>query len=276
MGNLIIGCGYLGRRIAALWLEQGREVWATTRRPEAPGGLDVTPVVCDVLKPETLGGLPQADTVVYAIALDRSSGATMRSLYVDGLANVLARLPKPKRFLYISSSSVYGQTDGSWVDEESATEPSEEAGQIVRAAEMILQKTLPEAVILRFAGIYGPGRLLRQKAIQAGEVILADGDKWLNLIHVDDGARVALAAETHARQGRVYNVCDGHPVRRHTFYGTLAKHLGAPPPRFQAPAPGIAPPHEKANRRLRNRRLREELDCQLHYEDFEDGIRASI
>ena len=190
--------------------------------------MDVTPVVCDVLQPQTLEHLPQADTVVYAIGLDRSTGATMRSVYVDGLANVLARLPRPNRFIYVSSSSVYGQADGSWVDETSSTEPTEEAGQIVRAAETLLQAALPDAVILRFAGIYGPGRLLRQKTIQAGEPIVAGANKWLNLIHVDDGARAVLAAEHYAKLGGIYNICDGRPVQRRDFYTSLAQHLALP------------------------------------------------
>src|SRR5690348_15769161 len=119
MEKLIIGCGYLGRRVATLWLEQGHSVAATTRRPETFPSADIKPIVCDVTQPETLVRLPKVDTVVYAVGLDRSSGAMMHSVYVDGLGNVLQRLPAPKKFIYISSSSVYGQTGGEWVDEES-------------------------------------------------------------------------------------------------------------------------------------------------------------
>src|SRR5436309_1324813 len=83
-----------------------------------------------------------------------------------GLANVLAQLPRPRRFLYISSSSAYGQTDGGWVDEDSPTEPQEKSGQVVLAAEEVLRARLPEAIVLRFSGIYGPGRLLRRQTIE--------------------------------------------------------------------------------------------------------------
>src|SRR5207247_1991336 len=122
------------------------------------------------------------------------------------LANVLAQLPPPKRFIYVSSSSVYGQTNGGWVDETSPTEPNEESGRIVLEAENLLRAKLPNAIFLRFAGIYGPGRLLRRQTIERGDPIVGDADKWLNLIHVDDGARVILAAEERAEPGRVYNV----------------------------------------------------------------------
>ena len=222
--SLIIGCGYLGKRVAALWLAQNRRVYATTRKsitgPE--------PVVCDVLDPTSLRALPAVDTVLYAIGFDRSAGASMRTVYVDGLANVLANLPTPRRFIYVSSSSVYGQADGGWIDETAPTEPNEDSGRIVLEAETLLRTKLPAAILLRFAGIYGPGRLLRRQTIERGEPIVGDADKWLNLIHVDDGARVILAAEEHAEPGQVYNVCDDHPVRRRWFYATLARVLHAP------------------------------------------------
>jgi nucleoside-diphosphate-sugar epimerase len=132
-------------------------------------------------------------------------------------------------------------------------------------------------VILRFAGIYGPGRLLRQKAIQAGEAIVADAKRWLNLIHVEDGASAVLAAAERGSPGRTYNVADGHPVQRHTFYSALAKQCGAPEPRFTPPTSGTdAPPHEKGNRRIRIQRMREELRVALRYADYESGIRASL
>jgi nucleoside-diphosphate-sugar epimerase len=200
----------------------------------------------------------------------------MRGVYVDGLANVLARLPKPKRFIYVSSSSVYGQTDGGWVDETAPTEPTEDSGRIVLEAEGVLRARMPGAIVLRFAGIYGPGRLLRRQAIEKGEPIVAAADKWLNLIQVEDGARVILNAEQHGAPGRVYNVCDDHPVRRRYFYATLARLLGAPEPSFVAPPPDQpTPPHEKANRRLNNRRMKEELHAVLRYPDYYGGLAAA-
>src|SRR5262249_5061102 len=162
--------------------------------------------------PASLTGLPRAETVVYSVALDRTSGQTMRDLYVNGLANLLARLPAPGRFLHISSTGVYGQTDGEEVDETAVTQPLEESGQVVLEAERLLRQRLPQALILRFAGIYGPGRLLRSQTIQKGEAIVADPEKWLNLIHVEDGVAAVHAAQARGQDGRVYNVCDDHPV----------------------------------------------------------------
>jgi nucleoside-diphosphate-sugar epimerase len=280
MNHLILGCGYLGRRAADLWLTQGRNVSALTRNPATANSFrqqGIEPILGDVLRPESLSALPKVDTVLYAIGLDRASGASMRSVYVDGLANVLAHLPRPQRFIYVSSSSVYGQSDGGWVDEDSATEPREKSGQVVLEAEQLLHAELPEAMILRFAGIYGRGRLLRQKTIAAGEPIAGDADKWLNLIQVEDGAQAVLAAEQRGQPGHIYNICDDQPVRRRDFYTELARLLGAPLPTFVAPrADQPMPPHEQGNRRIRNRRMREELGVALRYANYVDGLRASV
>jgi nucleoside-diphosphate-sugar epimerase len=269
MDRLIVGCGYLGRRVAALWLGQGCRVAATTRSAERAAEFrreGIEPVVCDVLDPDSLSGLPRASAVVYCVGLDRAAGRSMREVYVQGLANVLDRLPPPGKFLYVSSTSVYGQGEGEWVEESATPAPREESGQIVLDAEGLLRGRLPGAVVLRFAGIYGPGRLLRRRqAIEAGEPIAGDPDKWLNLIHVEDGAAAVLAADERAPAGAVYNVSDGHPVRRRDFYARLSELLNAPPPRF-VPAP------ERGNRRIDSRKMREELGVRLKYPSYVEGL----
>ncbi len=271
---LIFGCGYLGRCVAEKWLKQGRRVFAVTRGGSIlPAGVER--IVGDVVQPETLKALPSVDTVLYAIGFDRTAGPSMRAVYVDGLANVLTHLPQPKRFVYVSSSSVYGQTDGVWIDESAPTKPAEESGRIVLEAESLLLAKLASTIILRFSGIYGPGRLLRRQTIEKGEPIVGDADKWLNLIHRDDGVRAVLAAETRGTPGCVYNVCDDHPVRRRYFYTTLARVLGAAPPMFVTPpANQPIPPHERAHRRINNLRLKRDLGVVLQYPNYDQGLRA--
>jgi nucleoside-diphosphate-sugar epimerase len=280
MDKLIVGCGYLGRRVAALWQQQGHRVFATTRsfaRAEEFRTLGLEPLVCDVLDPDSLRALPAVATVLYCVGLDRSTGQSMREVYVNGLANVLAALPPPGRFIHVSSTSVYGQDKGEEVDEDAATEPAEESGKIVLEAEQLLRRHMPGVTILRFAGIYGPGRLLRRQAIETGELIVANAEKWLNLIHVEDGAAAVLAAEERGQRGAVYNICDDRPVRRRDFFTLLAHLLKAPEPRFVEPVPGAPlPPHERANRRLVNRRMHEVLQVRLRYPSYEEGLRASV
>lgn len=280
MDKLVVGCGYLGRRVATLWRQQGHRVFATTRSSSHADEfrrLGLEPIVCDVLDLASLRVLPAVDTVLYCIGLDRSSGQSMRAVYVNGLANVLAALPSFHRFIYISSTSVYGQTQGEEVDEESPTEPREESGKVVREAEQGLRSRLPEAMFLRFAGIYGPGRLLRRQTIEAGEPIRGDAEKWLNLIHVEDGAAAVLAAEERGQLGTIINICDDLAIRRREFYTRLAELLEAPGPRFVLPpADAPLPPHERAHRRISNRRMHEMLKLQLGYPSYEEGLRASL
>ena len=276
---LCIGCGYLGGRVAALAARRGDDVFVTTRRPEAAESFRTrgwSPIVCDVLAPESLNRLPAVDVVVYAVARDRRSEASMTDVYVNGLANVLDRLPTPGRFVYVSSSSVYGQHDGEWIDETSPTEPEEPAGQVVLEAESLLRARLPSAIVLRFSGIYGPGRLLRRTSIEAGEPIVGDAEKWLNLIHVDDGASAVMAAIDRGEPGSIVNVCDDEPVRRRDYYTTMAALLKVPEPRFVSPPPDApTPPHERGNRRIRNRRM-SALGVVLSFPNYRAGLANAV
>ncbi len=280
MDKLIVGYGYLGTRVAKRWRDDGHRVHVTTRSVEKASVLrndGFEPVVCDVLDMDSLSRLPRVETVLYCVGFDRNSGQTMRDVYVRGLSNVLEQLPHPDRFLHVSSTSVYGQKTGEFVDEHSQTEPEEENGRIVLDAEKALHQKLPEAIILRFAGIYGPGRLLRKKAIVGGEEIRADPERWLNLIHVEDGAAVVVAAEKNGQPGRIYNVADDRPAHRREFYSALAHLLRAPEPRFVPLDPNAPPPpHEKANRRIATQRIHDELNVTLVYPTFEQGLAGSL
>jgi nucleoside-diphosphate-sugar epimerase len=278
MANLVIGCGYLGEPVALEWSGQRKvQTYATTRRAARAASmaeLGLEPILCDATQPESLRCLPQAETVLYAVGLDRSAGMSMRDVYVEGLRNVLASLPRPGRFIYVSSTSVYGPRDGTWVDEDTQAAPLEDSGKVVLEAETLLHTLLPDAVILRFAGIYGPDRLLRQRAIQAGEPLPGDPDQWLNLIHMFDGVEAIMAAEKRAQPGRIYNIADGYPCTRRQFFDEMARLLGAPAPHF---VPGQSRPgREAGSRRGRNVRMRQELRVHPRYPSYEEGLSATV
>ena len=270
---LIVGCGYLGRRVAARWVAAGRRVAALTRRnADALAALGLEPVVGDVSDSASLRTLPAASTVLYAVGMDRTQGKTMRDVYVNGLGHVLDTLPSAARFVYVSSTGVYGHTDGGWVDETSDTLPREESGKVVLEAERLLREKRPDAIILRFAGIYGPERLLRKQPLLKGEPLVGDAGKWLNLIHVADGTDAVLAAEQHAAPGETYLVCDDEPVTRRDFYTHLAELLGAPPARFEpAAVPAVEP-----NRRVSNRKARAALGWVPRFPNYRVGLAASV
>ncbi len=276
---LVIGCGYLGRRVADRRRADGGRVFAAPRSPHRADEFQrsgLIPILCDVLDPDSLRALPAGADVVYCVGYDRTAGKTMRNVYVDGLENVLNALEADDdgRFIYVSSAGVYGQADGEEVDETADTKPAGESGRIVLGAEDILQERRPGAMILRFAGIYGPNRLIRAAALKAGEPLTGGPDQWLNLIHVEDGVSAVAAALERARPGQIYNVCDDEPVRRRDFYTKMAELLGAPSPWFP---PGVEGARDGgANRRLVNRRMHAELGVTLQYPSYREGLPASV
>ncbi|MGF1578767.1 MAG: SDR family oxidoreductase [Gemmataceae bacterium] len=279
MAKLIIGCGYLGKRVAETWKQQGHRVFVTTRhqtRAEKLQSEGFEPLVCDVTAPKTLADLPAVSTVLYAVGMDRTAGHSMWDVYVQGLANVLEKLPRPERFLYVSSTSVYGQFTGEVVDEDTTPRANEGSGKIVLEAETTLLQSNPDAVILRFAGIYGPGRVMRRQTIEAGEPVVGNPEDLVNLIHVQDGVRAVLQADIYARPGRVYNICDGHAVTRKELYTHLGDVLSAPTPTFVPPSAEKPAPRHAGNRQVSNKRLLEELQFTLEYCTYRTGMPASL
>ncbi|MGQ0635025.1 MAG: SDR family oxidoreductase [Planctomycetaceae bacterium] len=278
--KLIIGCGFLGRRVAARWLAQGDSVSALTRSPENAAqlrSLGIAAVLGDVTDASSLGGLPPAETVLYAVGLDRRSGRSQREVYVDGLENVLRHLPDcATRFIYISSTSVYGQDSGEWVDESSACEPSTANGEVCLDAERTLRRYRPEAIVLRLAGIYGSGRLVaRLDRLRSGMLLEGNPEAWLNLIHVDDAATAVVECERRGKPGETYLGCDDKPHRRRDYYQLLARAAAAPEPHFDA-ATFDAAARARLGKRCRNRRLREELRVALGYPTIETGLPAAL
>lgn len=280
--KLIIGCGYLGSRVARRWLAAGDEVFALTRsesRAEEFKQMGIQPVVGDVTEPESLRNLPAAETLLYAVGYDRSAGPEMREVYVAGLANVLTKLsPNTQRLIYISTTGVYGQADGDWVDEDSVCEPVTEGGRVCLEAEQLLQGEAVkfQRTILRLAGIYGPGRIPRVATLQAGEPIAAPQSGFMNLIHVDDAASAVLAVEQNSPSD-LYTVSDGHPVVRGEYYAELARLVSAPPPQFVKPsAEHPASKRALSNKKVSNRRMLDELSVQLTYPSYREGLAAIV
>jgi nucleoside-diphosphate-sugar epimerase len=245
----------------------------------------------DVTQPQTLtclGGLPELgghgmDCVLYAVGHDRAAGPSIEDVYAGGVVNVLAALPDTvQRFIYISTTGVYGPAGGDWIDERTPPDPQRAGGRASLAAERHLASHAlgASSVILRLAGLYGPGRVPFLKELQAGDPIPAPSMGYLNLIHVDDAAGVVLAADRLPAFNdgpRVYCVSDGCPVERGEFYREVARQIGAPSPRFIDPAPESPRAARAASdRRVRNTRMLEELDVKLEYSDYRAGLAAIL
>lgn len=286
MTTLVVGCGYLGRRVAAMLVGRGERVIGTTRHPGKAGelaGMGIEPFALDVLhvhaaEPETPPrprvprggcGLPSFDRLVYCVGFDSKAGPSRREVYVEGLSRFLeTQTDRPHRFVYTSSTGVYGHDDGSWVTEDDPADPRTESGRVALEAETIARDH--GAIVVRLAGLYGPGRIIRRAAIQAGEPIASAPAKRVNLVQVDDAASAVVAALDRGSPGRVYNVADDRPATRAELYGITARCLGAPAPTF---LPAQA---EEADRRIANRRMRDELGVVLTYPDVASGLPASI
>lgn len=281
MAKLIFGCGYLGLRVARRWREAGEQVYAVTRSASRAAALQaegLLPFVADVRDGQSLAQLPVADTVLYAIGFDRAAGGTIREVYVDGLRAVLAALPaETGKVIYVSSTGVYSQNDGQWVDESSPCEPTRAGGQACLEAEQLLaaHPLGQRAVVLRMAGLYGPGRIPNLEALRRGEPIAAPQHGFLNLIHIDDAASVVLAAEAQAKPPRLYLVSDGHPVVRRQYYEEVARLAAAPPPHFEPPRVG-EPVTARAlsDKRIKNERLVRELQVEIKYQSYREGLAA--
>lgn len=235
------------------------------------------------MDPLSLRQLTQADTLLYAVGYDPSSTASRRDVYVSGLQNVLdAVTGRIGRVIYISSTSVYGQSDGSWIDEASDCEPATESGQICLEAEDGLRRRIEsgrlpaDTTILRLAGLYGPGRLVgRLDQLRAGASVAGSPDAWLNLIHVDDAARCVVACADGCSARSLYLVSDDEPVQRRDFYAELARRAGAPEPTFD-PASTAGQRVSGFGKRCRNALMHRDLVSQLTYPDFRAGLSDAI
>ena len=228
---LIVGAGYLGRAIARLFLAQNKTVAAVTRSAAHASELEaagISPIVGDLLWPNTLRELPRADAVILCPAPDTHDADSYRYLYVEGIGaflDVLSRHSEPPgRVLYTSSTGVWGDHAGAWVDESVPPSPDGERAEVlVQAEERLLGSGFP-AIVLRLAGIYGPGRN-RVQAFRSRLWPEQESDNFMNMIHVQDAAAAALHLLARGQPGSVVVGVDSLPVRESEFCAWLAAKL---------------------------------------------------
>lgn len=274
--DLVVGCGYLGLRVARLWRDAGARVLALTRSPDRAAALaaeGLEPVLGDVTMPGGLPVLPVVDAIFWGVGFDRTAGATYRDVHVAGLGRLLDAVPGTPRVVFSSSTGVWGTDDGAVVDETTPAQPVREAGRVLLEAEALLHaRTGDRGTVLRFAGLYGPGRLPRLDDLKAGRPIAADPDSWLNLIHADDAARIVVAVAAAKQARPLYVVSDGVPVKRRLWYEHLAERSGSPPPTFDITAERTRGADKRVNPAL----LFSDFPLALTYPDSFRGIDAIV
>jgi len=273
MRILVVGCGDVGSEIARRLMIQGHEV-AGVRRSETPLPAGCRLVMADVTRPDTLKPLRDVapDILVYCVAADAHTDESYRSHYVDGLRNTLAAVRESSRLkhvFFISSTGVYGQQTDELLDEASPAIPADFSGERMLEAEALLSGY--PATILRFSGIYGPGRTrMIQLARNPADWPARNG--WTNRIHRDDGAAFTVFLITQLAQGQVpaacYVVTDSQPVPLYALLLWLAQQQGVD-------TAGVPVPPVQGNKRLSNRRVLQ-TGFVFTYPDYLAGYQALL
>ena len=287
MRVLIVGCGYVGLPLGAQLARRGHEVFGVRRRVEAAHELtqcDITPVIADITQPDALTKIPGPfDWVVNTVSSTQGGVEDYRAVYLEGTRHLITWAAKQgvQKFLYTSSTSVYAQTDGSSVTEESATAPKSPTSQLLVATEQLLldaarQNNFP-AVILRVAGIYGPERgHLFQQYLRGEARLTGDGSRLINMIHRDDVVAGIIAALERGRAGEIYNVADDEPVTQREFFLWLSQQLGRPMPPPASEGERAGRKRGLTQKRVLNDRLRSELKCELKFPTYRQGYTEEM
>lgn len=283
----LIGCGYVGGRLASALAEAGHQVAALQRRERGDQTLEAAGVqflTGDLDRPGQLPELPTGGSRLYYLAPPANEGVSdMR------LAGVLASLPQwglPARVIYVSTTAVYGDCAGEWVDETRPVKPGSARARRRVDAEQRLQAFSDRygvpATILRVAGIYGPERLPLQRLAQRAPVVLEAEAPFSNRIHVDDLVRVLLTAGESDQPTGIFNVADGHPTTMTDYFQRVARQAGLPePPQLPwAEAQEHLSPTMRSfiqeSRRVDITKLTRDLGVVLRYPELEEGIAASL
>ena len=270
---LIAGCGDLGLRVAQLLLARGDEVFALRRHPPVEDDSSITWLCADLTRADTLSNLPPGITqLIYSPAPSAREQAGYRDVFVEGMQHLLVALDKValQRVLFVSSSAVYGEHGDDWVDETTPPAPLGFNGNILLEAEQwLLAQPLP-SVVLRLAGIYGPGRMQWVEHLRAGQMQAPRVPRhWANRIHVDDAAAAIVHLLDLRDPQHVYLGVDDTPHPLDELYGYLAALIGAPAVK-EGPGPTAV-----GSKRLSNARLRAS-GFRCRWPDARDGYAAAV
>jgi len=287
MRVLIIGCGYVGLPLGRHLAKGGHEVHGVRRSESSREQLldaGIQPVIADISDPAGVPAIGHGwDWVVNLISSSKGGVGEYERVYVGGARLLLGHFQAapPARYLHASSTSVYAQADGSWVDEASPAEPKAQTSQLLLQAESLLLQAHRDssfpAVVARIAGIYGPGRgHLFKQFLQAEACIHGEGTRWLNMIHLDDLVAALAALLEKGQPGEIYNVADDEPVTERGFFEWLVRRLGRPLP-ASAPEEALAGRKRgQTSKRVANGKLKSATQLALRHPSFREGYEAEI
>jgi nucleoside-diphosphate-sugar epimerase len=302
----------VGLPLARRLKEAGHEVHGVKRSSEDVQSLSnagIKLIILDVSDAKALSSLePHYNWVVYCVATSGGDIESYRRVYLQGMQNVLAWLAPapPQKFIYTSSTSVYGQTDGSVVTEQSDTKPAEETSRVLLETEKALldwarrspvaadvrrrttdartletdNKTEGEArscaTVLRLAGIYGPNRGHYLKQFLSGRPVTGPSDRIVNMIHRDDAVGCIEAVLNHPAPAEIYNVVDDEPVTLNAMFAWLTRQTGRAAPEILDAADSPQRKRGATNKRVSNALLRQELGYKFKYPTFREGFADQL
>lgn len=286
----ILGCGYVGLELGRQLGAQGHDVVGVRRSDDGLAAIEdagFEPVRADVTDPDSLGAVPDVDWLVFAASSGGRGADAAQRVFVDGLETAIehfaARDDPPERLVYTSSTGVYGDHGGDFVDESTPLEPTTDKTRVLVEAERVARDVAADhgldGTVARFAGLYGPDRYRLERYID-GPVT----EGYLNMVHREDaaGAVAFLLEENHAR-GEVVLVVDDEPVDKWAFADWLADECGVPHPEKRTNEERLAAGDlsEAARRRIltskrcSNGRLKD-LGYEFRYPTFREGYRAAV
>lgn len=281
---LIAGCGYVGQATADLFHQAGWQVQGWTHSQKSAAELAHAPypvIAVDLADVRAVGARPENFEAVIHCASTRGGDADLyRRIYWQGVSNLMNRFVG-STILFTSSTSVYGQTDGSWVTETSETEPARETSRVLLVAEELVRNG--GGIVARLAGIYGPGRSALLRKFLAGEATIdPKKDRFINQVHRDDiAAAFLLLMNQKASASGIYNVVDDQPILQSECYRWLGQRLGRAVPPIARPVlsavEGSKPGRKRgaSNKRVNNAKLRS-LGWVPRYSNFAQGMEKSV
>jgi len=282
---LILGCGYVGERLATACMAAGMRVSGTTRSQEraaelAKKGIEAFVVATPADLSDAL--LTSADAMLDSIPLSRS-GQGMHAPQIEWLPLIVPKMTRLKWAGYLSTTGVYGNADGAWVDESWPCNPQSPRGAERIKAEQAWLESVPCAEVFRLAGIYGPGRNILERLRAGGyRAVKWRPQHFSNRIHVDDIVASLLASIRNPRAGRIVNLTDDMPLPHADYVTEVARLIGAPPPVLLTPEEGLEQLSPMAleffrdNKRVSNRLLHAELLPELTYPSFHEGLSGLV
>jgi len=250
---LLAGCGDLGLRVAHRLRARGDEVWALRRQPPAHDDSGIHWLAGDLTVPDSLRGLPRdISQLVYLPTPDRRDRAAYHAIFVEGLRHLVGAIDRValQRVIFVSSTAVYGDHAGEWIDESTPTAPPGFNGAVLLEAEQWLAERVTTSIVLRLAGLYGPGRTQLLDRLRTGSArVPREQPHWANRIHIDDAAAAIVHLLALADPQSLYLGADNTPLPLDELYDHLAGLIGAPAP-LAGPAPtGVG------SKRISNARL---------------------